>query len=179
MTEFEEFEGLADDVQTLEIVDDKDDDDGLKPASAAALSNAEVLEELKKFNVQSKGFPGTDKNLLQEQYDIIFEKESEDRRIKRREKKRKAAKQAGLLRRRKLMEETLQEEQDELAKNHQIGMMIELIKENMVGTSLRIEVSSISARSLSKAMWANDTITCLDLSSNDLNGPHYLNRRPA
>jgi hypothetical protein len=88
---------------------------------------------------------------------------------KRREKRRKAAKQAGLQRRRLLMEKTLQEEQDELARSHQVGMMIELVKENMVNSSLRIEVNSVSARSLSKAMWANDTLTCLDLSSNALN----------
>ncbi len=88
---------------------------------------------------------------------------------KRREKQRKAAQQLGLQKRRMLMEKTLQEEQDELAKNHQIGMVIELIKENAVGTSLRVSVNSITARSLAKAMWVNNTITCLDLSSNDLN----------
>jgi hypothetical protein len=88
---------------------------------------------------------------------------------RKREKLRKQAQQIGLQKRRMLMERTLQEEQDEIAKNHQIGMMIELVKENAIGTSLRINVNSISARSLAKAMWVNDTITCLDLSSNDLN----------
>lgn len=68
-----------------------------------------------------------------------------------------------------LMEKTLQEEQDELARNHQVGLMIEHIKDNMTTASLRIEVNSVSARSLAKAMWVNDTITCLDLSSIDLN----------
>jgi hypothetical protein len=107
--------------------------------------------------------------MLQKAFDQEFKNDLEEMRAKRREKMRKAAQQAGLQRRRLLMEKTLQEEQDELARNHQIGMMIELIKENMVSTQLRIEVSSISARSLAKAMWANNTITCLDLSSNELN----------
>ena len=90
-------------------------------------------------------------------------------RAKRKEKQRKAAQQLGLQRRRMLMEKTLQEEQDELAKNHQISLMIDHIKDNEVKPSLRIEVNSITARSLAKAMWVNDTITCLDLSSIDLN----------
>ena len=90
-------------------------------------------------------------------------------RAKRKEKQRKAAQQLGLQRRRMLMEKTLQEEQDELAKSHQVSLMIDQVKDNLVKASLRIEVNSITARSLAKAMWVNDTITCLDLSSIDLN----------
>ena len=67
------------------------------------------------------------------------------------------------------MEKTLQEEQDELAKDYQIQTQIEFIKENMLGDYLRIDVNSVTARSLAKAMWSNSTITCLDLSSNKLN----------
>ena len=47
--------------------------------------------------------------------------------------------------------------------------MLEHIKANNTTPALRIEVNSVSARSLAKAMWVNDTITCLDLSSIDLN----------
>lgn len=67
------------------------------------------------------------------------------------------------------MEKTLQEEQDELAKDDQIQTQIEFVKENMVGRFLRLDVNSVTARSLAKAMWSNTTITCLDLSSNKLN----------
>ena len=119
--------------------------------------------------MKSTGFQDTDREMLQKAFDQEFKNDLEEMRAKRREKMRKAAQQAGLQRRRLLMEKTLQEEQDELARNHQIGMMIELIKENMVAPQLRIEVNSISARSLAKAMWANNTVTCVDLSSNDLN----------
>jgi hypothetical protein len=119
--------------------------------------------------MKTTGFPDTDRDLLQKVFDEEFKNDLEDMRAKRREKQRKAAQQLGLQKRRMLMEKTLQEEQDELAKNHQVGLMIEHIKDNVVGDSLRIEVNSISARSLAKAMWINDTITCLDLSSNELN----------
>jgi flagellar biosynthesis GTPase FlhF len=62
----------------------------------------------------------------------------------------------------------LQEEQDELARNHQVAIMVKLIKDNMVDPKLKMELNSINARSVAKAMWANDTVTCIDLSSNDL-----------
>lgn len=119
--------------------------------------------------MKTTGFPDTDRDLLQRAFDEEFKADLEEMKAKRREKQRKAAQQLGLQKRRMLMEKTLQEEQDELAKNHQIGMVIELIKENVAGESLRVSVNSVSARSLAKAMWVNNTITCLDLSSNDLN----------
>jgi hypothetical protein len=131
-----------------------------------------------KRGLKSTGFPDTDREILQKAFDEEFKQDLENARAVRREVRRRAARQAGLQRRRMMMEKMLQEEQDELAKNHQIGMMIELIKENVFAISARLDVNSISARCLSKAMWSNDTITCLDLSSNDL-GDHagsYLAR---
>mmetsp|Transcript_15476 Transcript_15476/g.21170 ORF Transcript_15476/g.21170 Transcript_15476/m.21170 type:complete len:410 (+) Transcript_15476:57-1286(+) len=170
MREFEEFEGPDKLFETTSVVDAKEEDDSnFQPANAANLTTADIFYELEKRGLKSTGFQDTDREMLQKAFDQEFKNDLEEMRAKRREKLRKAAQQAGLQRRRLLMEKTLQEEQDELARNHQIGMMIELIKENLVAPQLRIEVNSISARSLSKAMWANNTITCLDLSSNDLN----------
>lgn len=119
--------------------------------------------------LKTTGFPDTDREILQKAFDEEFKNSLEEARAKRRENRRRAAQQAGLQKRRMLMERTLQEEQDELARNHQVAMMIELIKENMVEGSIRMDVNSISARSLAKSMWTNSTITCLDLSSNQLN----------
>eukprot|EP01036_Dinobryon_divergens_P028081 gene28081-36970_t len=170
MREFEEFEGPDTSFDASFIIDPKDEDDSnFTPANAAVLTTADIFYELEKRGLKSTGFQDTDREMLQKAFDQEFKNDLEEMRAKRREKMRKAAQQAGLQRRRLLMEKTLQEEQDELARNHQIGMMIELIKENMVAPQLRIEVNSISARSLAKAMWANNTITCLDLSSNELN----------
>lgn len=119
--------------------------------------------------LKTTGFPDTDREILQKAFDEEFKASLEETRAKRRENRRRAAQQAGLQKRRMLMEKTLQEEQDELFQNHQIAMMIDFIKENMVHGSIRMDVNSISARSLAKAMWANNTIACLDLSSNKLN----------
>lgn len=124
---------------------------------------------MEKRSLKSTGFPDTDKEILQRAFDEEFKSGLEEARARKREKQRKAAQQLGLQRRRMLMEKTLQEEQDELSRNHQVALMIDLVKENLVHESLRIEVNSVSARVLAKAMWANDSITCLDLTSNDLN----------
>ena len=76
---------------------------------------------------------------------------------------------AGMQRRRKLMQQTLQEEQEELAQNRSLSLSLDRVQENSTPTLLRLDISSIGARSLAKAMWINENITSLDLSSNFLN----------
>lgn len=120
---------------------------------------------MEKRNIKTTGFGDTDKEVLQKRFDEEFQRDYEEAKLRRREAKRRNAQQAGLMRRRMLMEKSLQEEQDELSINHQIGMMIDFVKDNQTPGSLHIDVNSISARSLAKAMWMNQTITSLDLSS--------------
>ena len=119
--------------------------------------------------MKTTGFPDTDREILQRAFDEEFKRDLEKAKAQRREVRRRAARQAGLQRRRMQMEKLLQEEQDELARNHQISMMIELIKDNKMGHSSRLVLNSICARSLAKSLWQNNTIICIDLSSNDLN----------
>ena len=123
---------------------------------------------MEKRNLKNTGFPDTDRETLQKAFDEEFKADLENARAVRKEIKRRAARQAGLQRRRMLMESMLQEEKDESIRNHHIGTLLELVKENMIGATARLDVNSISARSLAKAMWSSNTITCLDLSSNDL-----------
>jgi Leucine Rich repeat len=126
--------------------------------------------QMEKRNLKSTGFPDTDREILQRAFNEEFSLKIDEERAKLKERRRRAAQQAGLQRRRMLMEQSLQEEQDALAENHQVSMMIELIKENhQVSQSIRIDVNSVTARSLAKAMCLNSTITCLELSSNNLN----------
>lgn len=169
MREFEEFEGLGSQVIDETIVIEEEDDGQFQPANASLLTSNDIYYELDKRNLKTTGFPDTDREILQKAFDEEFKNDLENMRARRREKQRKAAQQLGLQRRRLLMEKTLQEEQDELSKNHQIALMIDFIKDNATKSALRLELNSILARSLAKAMWVNDSITCLDLSSNDLN----------
>lgn len=172
LRDFEELEGLNEN-ENLGISNQNDGDDADdpndKPYNVNQMQAGDILYELEKRGMKPTGFPDTDKDMLQKEFDKEFEANREEMRIKRKEAKRRAALQAGLQKRREKMENTLQEEQDELAANRQIGMVIEMVKENMADTSLRLDVNSIAARVLAKAMWANNTITCLDLSSNGLN----------
>lgn len=180
MREFEEFEGLGvQGTEELEVNDNEDDDDPtFKPINASSLSSSDIYYEMEKRGIKTTGFPDTDRERLQAAFDEDFKKDLEHEKARRREIRRRAAQQEGIMKRRLLMERTLQEEQDELARNHQTSMMIDFIKENLVSGSIRMDINSVSARSLAKAMWINTTITCLDLSSNELNdrGGIYIAR---
>jgi len=169
LKDFEELEGLNED-ENLETQNDQEDEDdpSFKPINAATLQPGDVRYELEKRGLQPSGFANTDAEMLQKEFDKEFSANLEEARIKRREAKRRAALQAGLQKRREKMESTLQEEQDELASNRPVAMVIEMVKENMTDKSLRLDVNSVAARVLSKAMWANNTITCIDLSSSAL-----------
>lgn len=174
MRDFEDFEGNADAPEqnpnnAAGPVDDDDDDENFRPINCSTLSSADIYYELEKRNIKSTGFPDTDRDLLQKLFDTEFKADLEDMKIKRREAKRRAQLQAGLQKRRMLMEKTLQEEQDALVMNHQSSLMLEMVRENMVQAAIRLDLNSVTARVLAKAMWANNTITCLDLSSNELN----------
>lgn len=171
MSDWEEMEGLAN--QTIDdsmLADDKEEDDpSFRPALASNLNSSDIFYEMEKRQLKTTGFPDTDRELLQRAFDEEFKEDLENARARRRDIRRRAIQQANLKRRRQLMEQTLQEEQVELAKNYQVSMMIDLVKDNLTADTVKIEVTSVTARALAKAMWANNTITCLDLSTNSIN----------
>ena len=177
MRDFEDFEGNteAEEPNNNEQggagpeEEEDDDDPDFRPVNCSTLSAADIFYELDKRAIKSTGFPDTDREILQKTFDEEFKADLEEAKIRRKEAKRRAKLQAGLQKRRMLMEKTLQEEQNALAANHQSSMMLEMVRENMVQPSIRLDLNSITARVLAKAMWANNTIICLDLSSNELN----------
>ena len=173
MRDFEDFEGNAEVIESentaTTTVDEDDDDDNFRPINCATLSSADIYYELEKRNIKSTGFPDSDRDILQRSFDAEFKASLEELKIKRREAKRRAQLQAGLQKRRMLMEKTLQEEQDALVTNHQLSLMLDMVRDNVVQSAIRLDLNSVTARVLAKAMWVNNTITCLDLSSNELN----------
>lgn len=170
MTDFEELEGMVDQKEDHDsLVDDNDDDDAnFKPQQASTLPSADIYFEMDKRGLKTTGFPDTDREILQKAFDEEFKQDMENARARRREGRRRAARQAGLQRRRMNMERMLQEEETEMARDGQIGLLVSLVKENRLDASIRVDISSIGARALAKALWENTTITCIDLSSNDL-----------
>lgn len=170
MKDFEEMEGSLDGPSnSLEVVEDDEDDEDFRPAQAASLNSADIFYEMEKRGLKSTGFPDTDIEMLQNAFNEEFTRDMEAIRAQRRESKRRAAQQAGMQRRRMIMQQTLQEEQNELAANPSVTLILDSVKANQTDSSLRIDINSIAARSLAKAMWVNDNIICLDLSSNQLN----------
>jgi hypothetical protein len=85
------------------------------------LTSADVYIEMDRRALKSSGFIDTDKEMLQRAFEEEFQRDLEDLKAKRREMKRRQAQQEGLQRRRLLMEKTLQEEQNELARNYQVS----------------------------------------------------------
>lgn len=122
-----------------------------------------------KRSLQTTGFQDSDREILQKAFDEDFKQDLEAARARRREAKRRSARQAGLQRRRMHMERLLQEEEDNLAKNQQTALLVSLVKADKLESSLRVDINSLGCRSLAKALWDNETITCLDLSNNNLN----------
>lgn len=177
MRDFEDFEGNAEPEEPEQPTggagaqqeEDDEEDESFRPINCSTLSSADIFYELEKRSIKSTGFPDTDREILQKAFDEEFQADLEDAKARRKEAKRRAKLQAGLQKRRMLMEKTLQEEQDALAVNHQTSMMLEMVRENLVQPAIRLDLNSVTARVLAKAMWANNTITCLDLSSNELN----------
>lgn len=171
MREFEELEGLSDQIDdgdAADLEDNEDDDPSFRPTVAANLNTADIFYELEKRGIKSSGFPDTDRDMLQKEFDEEFKRDLDNARAVKKEVKRRAARQAGLQRRRMQMETTLQEEHDELSRHHQVDKLMELVRENKLAASARLDLNSVCARVLAKALWLNDTITCLDLSSNNL-----------
>lgn len=170
LLDFEELEGLNDQVEAnVDTGGDDDDDPNFKPVNVQTLTQNDVNYELEKRAIKPTGFPVTDNDILQKEFDKEFIANLEDAKAKRKEAKRRAALQAGLHKRRVYMETSLQEEQDELAANRQVSLVIDMVKDNQANTSLRLDINSVAVRVLTKAMWLNTSITCLDLSSNGLN----------
>lgn len=66
------------------------------------------------------------------------------------------------------MERTLFEEEMELTKNFQLAKILESIKLSQTSSLLKVDVNSISCRSLAKSLRDNKSITYLDISNNNL-----------
>ncbi|CAM9559662.1 unnamed protein product, partial [Scytosiphon promiscuus] len=143
-------------------------DASLQAPNANDFSNARLIEELEARNSRVSGFRDQDVVTLQKILDAEFELEKESLIKHQREKREQAAKQAGLQRKRMMLERQLREEISEIQRNHRIEFWLTLVKQNATPPTARIEVNSITARALAKAMWTNASLTSLDLSCNGI-----------
>ena len=103
--------------------------------------------------------------------------------------KARLLKQQRMQRKRLIQEQQLKEEHEEVERDPRIKSWLAMIRQvgtscilvvrqrhvmgfgcwqNLTNTSARIEVNSVTARVLAQALWDNSSVTCLDLSRNDL-----------
>lgn len=167
LNDFIELEGLVDNFETLNIVDDDfDDDTSFQPVNARTLADKDVHSEMHARNIKLTGFMDTDREELQKSFNEEFKVAYEQNKLKRKEIKFREAQQANLAQRRILMMQSIQDEQDALVKDIQSSTLIDLIQRNAYSNStLSMNIHSVAARVLAKALWENNTITCLNLSS--------------
>ena len=79
--EFESFEGLGTQVvDDAELENMEDDDYTFQPAQASQLSSGDIYYELEKRGLKSTGFPDSDREILQRQFDTEFKADLEDMR---------------------------------------------------------------------------------------------------
>jgi len=144
------------------------DPDQMPAMDAFRLQTDELMQELEKRGVKPKGFFMDDAKTLQKFLDQEHQEYMEQLLQQREEQKEKLAAQAGMIRRKRLVEKQLKEEVVAVQQDHRIEYWLTLVKSDSTPSQARIELSSITARCLAKAMWNNSSLVNLDLSRNDL-----------
>lgn len=140
----------------------------LQAPSASEFSNARLIEELEMRKMRPTGFRDQDVITLQRVLDEEFEREKEHMLQQQREQRERAVKQAGLQRKRALLERQLQQEKEAIASDHRVESWLDRIMHNSTPPAARIHITSVTARSLAKAMWNNQSLQDLDVTRNDL-----------
>lgn len=168
----EDFDDLEEELLgNVDLPQAKEDDDEemeIKPIQASQLSNNDLMMELERVGIKGTGFEAEDQRLLQAVYDSEHANYVEEQKKKRREAKARLLKQQRMQRKRLIQEQQLKEEHEEVEKDPRIKSWLGMIRQNLTNTSARVEVNSITARVLAQSLWDNSSLTCLDLSRNDL-----------
>ncbi len=170
MAILEHFEDLldVDGIANSQIDEDDVNDDEetvINKIDANSLTLKDLLHEMEMRNLQPRGFFEDDAKLLQEQLDKEHEEYIESKRREKQEARDLEATQATIRRRKALQEIELNEEKEELKSNTRTAEWFRLIECGCSPLRCRIDLSNISARILSKVLWSNDQIQCLDVSA--------------
>ena len=156
----------ADDIgeESSSFIDVVEDDVNEQP-EATSLPMESIGRELKKRNLQPRGFFNEDAALLQEQFDQELEQAREEK-IQQR-----IANQERLARERitQIVEQEIQLEREELQKDEQLSALLASVKQGRSPSHARIELNLVTARSLAFALCSPEcSLLYLDLSNQSL-----------
>lgn len=147
---------------------DNFDDAPIKRQDASELNQTELDIELKLKGIKPQGFKENDARTLQEIYDREYEEFVAKAESEREQMEEKKGKRKAMLRRKLIQEQRDKQETDEIQNNPTIQGWLGSMKQNSTHESARIEVNSVTARVIAKAMRNNASLLCLDLSRNNL-----------
>ena len=156
----------ADDVgeESSSSIDVVEDDVNEQP-EASSLSMDCIQTELKKRNLQPRGFFNEDAALLQEQFDQELEQAREEKTQQRIVKQERLARE----RQQKMVEKEIQLEREELQKDEQLSTLLASVKQGRSPSHARIELNLVTARSLAFALCSPEcNLLYLDVSNQNL-----------
>lgn len=139
-----------------------------QPRDALRLTNDELNAELEMRGEKPKGFFTDDAKVLQKYFDVEHEEYLAKQMKERAEQQEKLAAQAGLIRRKRLVEKQLKEELLAIQRDRRAEHWLALVRGDATPPQARVELGSVAARCLAKALWGNGSLVSLDLSRNGL-----------
>ncbi len=166
----EEFEDIIkDDYPDAGAKAESDDEETIIPIlDANSLTLKDLLHEMEKRGLHPRGFFADDADVLQSELNKEHEEYLESKMREKREAREFEASQRLFQRRKCLTEIALREEKQEIEENEVINEWCCLIKRGKTPCHCRINVNSVSARSLARLLWSDTRILSLDLSNLNL-----------
>lgn len=169
----EQFEDLLSDESTIDLPEnneenDQQNDSDMKKLDANSLTLKDLLHEMEIRNLQPRGFFDDDAELLQEHIDKEHQNYIDSKRREKLEARELEVSQAMIRRRKAIQEIELTEEENELKSNQRVSEWFRLIQNRCSPARCRIDVNNISARTLARFLWSDDSICSLDVSNMNL-----------
>lgn len=168
---YDKFEDLLDkDGEEMCEIANSDVDESIvvHKLDASALTLNDLIHEMERRGLHPRGFFEDDAKILQAEFDTEHKSYVESKKKEMIEARELEAKQAISQKRKMAMEFEINEERNELEKDKSAAKWYNAIKSNNVQEHCRFYVNNVTARSLAKVMWNNESILSLDVSNMNL-----------
>ena len=155
----DETEAIDTDIDKVDVID-------IHKPNASGLTAVDVKAELQRRGLQPRGFYSDDVEILQRCFNDEHDASVETKRKELMNKRVEEAKEARVHRERVLIHNMIIEETETISNDPRLSEWFRMIGEKSCPLVCRIDgLNSITARSLSKVLWADDRIQSLDVSN--------------